>query len=202
MHTFCGCSRDVNLLLEQAGALTTLPARRYSLLVDYTQLFRKLRESRGLTLEQLAELARVHRNTVVNIEGGRPVKFKTIARLMKKMGYAADSTEMKSVALLWLESVSGIPFSRADAEGTARQAIAGYRSPARQAARRLDAAVAAASLTPADIDLLVFAARQPEVLAILEQIRRLTETSSTPATDDNVAELRAAAEDAADYDAR
>jgi len=47
--------------------------------MDYMQLFRSLREQRGLTLEQLAKLARLHRNTVVNIESGRPVKFKTIA---------------------------------------------------------------------------------------------------------------------------
>lgn len=179
--------------------MTSLPRHGYSLRVDYTQLFRKLRESRGLTLDQLAELARVHRNTVVNIESGRPVKFKTIARLMKKMGYAADSTELRSIALLWLESVSGIPFSRADAEGTARQAIASYRAPLRQAARELEAAVTAASLSPKAIELLIFAAQTPEVLSILEQVRALTKGAAAIAA----AELELkAAEDAAAYETK
>lgn len=170
----------------------------YSVSVDYTQLFRKLREGRGLTLEQLAVLARLHRNTVVNIECGRPVKFKTIAALMKKMGYGADSTELKSMALLWLEAVSGIPFSRSDAEGTARQAIAGYRSSSRQAARRLDAAVTAASLRPEQIDLLIFAAQRAEVLSILDQIRNLV--TGAGSADRELRELKAA-EDAGTYTA-
>lgn len=164
--------------------------------MDYTQLFRKLRESRGLTLEQLAELARVHRNTIVNIESGRPVKFKTIAQLMKKMGYAGSSTEQRSIALLWLESVSGIPFSATEAEGTARQAISRYRAPLRQAARELDAAVTAANLSPEAIELLIFAAQTPAVLSILEQVRALASPGAAVAE----RELKAA-EDAGDYQA-
>lgn len=199
IHTICVRLPFVNHWLLTAGALTSLPRRGYSLRVDYTQLFRKLRESRGLTLEQLAELARVHRNTVVNIESGRPVKFKTIAQLMRKMGYAAESTELRSIALLWLESVSGIPFSRAEAEGTARQAIAGYRAPLRQAARELEAAVTAASLSPQAIGLLIFAAQTPEVLSILEQVRALTQGAALAGG--TGLELKAA-EDAADYGAR
>lgn len=184
------------LFADAVCALTTPAARGYSLDVDYTQLFRKLRENRGLTLEQLAALARLHRNTIVNIEGGRPVKFKTIAKLMKTMGFSAGSTELKSMALLWLESVSGIPFSRPDAEGSARQAIAGFRSPARQAARRLDAAIADASLSPDDIDLLIFAAQNPAAISILEQIRNF---AAHPAPAEGGAAQLKAAEDAAKY---
>src|SRR5690606_41157894 len=84
----------------------------YTQPMHYTQLFRNLREAKGLTLEALATRARCHRNTVINVESGRPVKFKTISRLVQKMGYAADSEDMKSVALLWLESASGIRFSQ------------------------------------------------------------------------------------------
>jgi transcriptional regulator with XRE-family HTH domain len=139
--------------------------------VDYTQLFRNLREARELTLDQLAALGRVHRNTVVNIESGRQVKFKTIAALMQKMGYPADSPELRSMALLWMEAISGLPFSRSETEGAARKAITGYRSAARQAARQLDEAVAALSLTPDQIKLLIFAARHPEIISIIESIR-------------------------------
>ena len=141
--------------------------------MDYTQLFRHLREAKGLTLEQVAGLARVHRNTIVNLESGRPVKFKTVARLMQKMGYPASSPELKSIALLWLESVSGIPFSRTDAELAARKTISTYRSGVRHAARQLEQAVTDASLTTEQIELLTFAARHPDVIAIVESVRDL-----------------------------
>jgi transcriptional regulator with XRE-family HTH domain len=146
---------------------------RYSLLMHYTQLFRKLREAKGLTLEALAKLARRHRNTVINVESGRPVKFKTIAELMVKMGYGTKSPEMKAVALLWLEAVSGIAFSQPETEGAARKAIAGYQASARQAARQLDEVVGRSSLDVGQIELLAFAARNPGVLAILQNIRAL-----------------------------
>lgn len=146
--------------------------------MDYTQLFRSLREGRGLTLEHLAKLARMHRNTIVNIESGRPVKFKTIATLMRHMGYPPTSQETKSMALLWVEAVSGIPFSRGDTEQAARKSIQSRRSPARQAAARLDAFIQAANLAPEQIQLLTFAAGQPEVLAIVGSIRDLLASST------------------------
>ncbi len=143
--------------------------------MDYTQLFRNLREARGFTLEQLATAAQVHRNTVVNIESGRPVKFKTIALLMQQLGHATDSSEMKSMALLWLEAVSGIPFSHTEPTTTAMKAIEGFRTPARHAAHRLDQVVADASLSPQQIELLIFAAQHPDVIGIIENVRDFAE---------------------------
>lgn len=143
--------------------------------MHYTQLFRSLR-AKGLTLEGLAELAGCHRNTVTNVESGRPVKFKTIAELMEKMGYTAQSTELKSIALLWLEAVSGIPFSQPRTEAAALKAVTGYRRSLRDAARQLEAEVITRSLPTRQIDLLLFAIRHPEVLTILENIRDLTTT--------------------------
>jgi transcriptional regulator with XRE-family HTH domain len=166
--------------------------------MDYTQLFRSLRESKSLTLDQLARLARVHRNTVVNIESGRPVKFKTIAALMQKMGFSASSAEMKSIGLLWLESVSGIPFSRAEPEATAKKMIATYRSASRQAARQLEETIAAANLTAEQIQLLVFAAQHPEVVSIIESIRDLA--TGLASGDEAAAELKAAEDGNDDYD--
>ena len=156
-----------------ARALTGPPSRHYSHLMHYTQLFRSLREAKGLTLEGLAKQARCHRNTVINVESGRPVKFKTIADLMGKMGYPALSDELKSLALLWLEATSGIPFSRKETEASARKTITTYRSTARQAARLLETEAIRANLTVKQINLLVFALRHPETLAILENIRDL-----------------------------
>jgi len=142
--------------------------------MHYTQLFRSLRESKGLTLDELARLSRCHRNTIVNVESGRPVKLKTVAHLMQKMGYPAGSTEMRSIALLWLEAVSGLPFSHQETERAARKAIASYRSGARQAAKRLEETISQAGLTQEQISLLIFAARHPEMLEILGSIRDLT----------------------------
>jgi transcriptional regulator with XRE-family HTH domain len=141
--------------------------------MHYTQLFRRLREAKGLTLEELARQSRRHRNTVINVESGRPVKFKTIAELMVKMGYGTNSPETRSMALLWLEAITGIPFSQPDTEASARKAIAGYRATARDAGRQLDRAVVRAGLDSDQIALLAFAARHPEVLSILENVRAL-----------------------------
>lgn len=164
--------------------------------MDYTQLFRKFREEKSLTLEQLAELARVHRNTVVNIEAGRPVKFKTIALLMDQMGYDASSAELKSMALLWLEAVSGIPFSRAEAQTSAKKLIASYRSSARQAAQLLQQAVLDEHLDPDQISALTFAARHAELISIVQTVRTLVAETRPKAEDRR--ELKAA-EDSDDY---
>jgi transcriptional regulator with XRE-family HTH domain len=153
--------------------------------MHYTQLFRSLREAKGLTLEELAELAGCHRNTVTNVESGRPVKFKTIADLMEKMGYTAQSAELKSIGLLWLEAVSGIPFSQPRTETAALKSIAGYRRSLRDAARQLETEAVARSLSARQIDLLLYAARHPEMLTILENVRDLVATlRATPDTPD------------------
>jgi transcriptional regulator with XRE-family HTH domain len=144
--------------------------------MHYTQLFRSLREAKGLTLEGLAELAGCHRNTVTNVESGRSVKFKTIAELMDKMGYTAESTELKSIALLWLEEVSGIPFSQSRTEASALKAVADYRRSLRDAARELEAEVVRRSLSAHQIDLLLYAIRHPEMLTILANVRDLVAT--------------------------
>lgn len=151
--------------------------------MHYTQLFRSLREAKGLTLEGLADLAGCHRNTVTNVESGRPVKFKTIAELMGKMGYSEQSSEMKSLALLWLESVSGIPFSQSRTTASAVKAVSSYRQSLRDSARRLEAEVVKSGLSPARVDLLVYALRHPEVLSIIEQVRDLIATSRADPSD-------------------
>lgn len=141
--------------------------------MHYTQLFRTLREAKGLTLEELARLSRRHRNTIVNVESGRPVKFKTLSELMLKMGYNGESPEMRSMALLWLESISGLPFSRPETESAARKAIANYRSTSRQAIKRLEDDIIRLGLTAEQISLLIFAVRHPSALTILEASRNL-----------------------------
>jgi len=144
--------------------------------MHYTQLFRSLREAKGLTLEGLAELAGCHRNTVTNVESGRPVKFKTMADLMGKMGYTPESSETKSIALLWLEAVSGIPFSQPRTKAAARKAVSGYRKSLQDSARQLEAEIVSRGLPARQVDLLIYAIRHPEMLAILENVRDLVAT--------------------------
>lgn len=156
--------------------------------MQYTQLFRRLREEKDLSHEALAKLARCHRNTVVNVERGRLVKFKTLARLMSKMGYPSDSPEMASLALLWLESVSGLDLADPGSLGPARQKLAVYQRTTRQAAQQLSAAVRQAGLTDKQIRLLIFAARRPEVLAILESVNDLLQAGDEATVELQVAE--------------
>lgn len=157
--------------------------------MHYTQLFRQLREIGHLSHEALARRAKCHRNTVINVERGRPVKFGTLADLMEKMGYAPESDEMRTLALLWLEAVSGISFSRPEILAAARKQAAAYGRGAQQAARQLAEAVIAAGLTADQIRLLVFAARQPEVLTIVEAVRDLVESA---AAEDSAPQLKVA----------
>lgn len=155
--------------------------------MHYTRLFRQLRERKGLSHEALAKLARCHRNTVLNVEGGRQVKFKTIAGMMEKMGYATTSPEMASLALLWLESVSGLDLADPAKLGPVRQKIATYSRSASQAAQHLMETVRRTRLDEREIRLLAFAAQHAEMLAIIESIQDLMQT---PAADP--AELKAA----------
>ncbi|MFH1498084.1 MAG: helix-turn-helix transcriptional regulator [Verrucomicrobiota bacterium] len=142
--------------------------------MHYTQLFRSLREAKGLTLEALAAQARCHRNTVINVESGRPVKFKTISRLVQKMGYAPDSADMKGIALLWLEAASGIRFSQPEVAAEAIADVRRHQAGMTAAAAELQAAALDAHLSREQIDLLIFALRQPDALAILGHVRALT----------------------------
>jgi DNA-binding XRE family transcriptional regulator len=147
--------------------------------MNYTQLFRTLREAKSLTHDGLARLANCHRNTVINVESGRPVKFKTIAELMLKMGYDSGSSEMKSVALLWLESISGINLTHAQSTSEARERIEQYRASEREAAQLLVDAVISSNLSVEQIRTLLFAASRPEIIAILENVRQVVTTAET-----------------------
>ncbi len=141
--------------------------------MQYTQLFRRLREQKGLSHEALAKLARCHRNTVVNVESGRRVKFETIAGLMAKMGYPSTSPEMATLALLWLESVSGLDLADPATLGQTRQKLAGYARSAGQAVQQLIDTVRRARLNERQVRLLAFTAQHPEVLSIIESVQDL-----------------------------
>lgn len=146
--------------------------------MHYTLFFRQLREQKGLTHETVARLARCHRNTVVNVEAGRPVRFETLARLATKMGYASDSAEMASLALLWLEAVSGLDLAEPSTLGQTRHKIATYSRSTNRAAAKLEETVRRAGLHEADIRLLTRVADRPELLSILRSICDLLPASA------------------------
>jgi DNA-binding XRE family transcriptional regulator len=147
--------------------------------MHYTQFFRTLRESKGLTHDGLARMAGCHRNTVINVEKGRPVKFKTIAELMGKMGYPLESAETKSIALLWTESVSGIDLTSEQTVAETRGKIAHYRAQEEDAAQQLAETVLARRLALKQLQTLLFAARHPEALTLLENIQELLSSPRT-----------------------
>jgi transcriptional regulator with XRE-family HTH domain len=143
--------------------------------MDYTRQFRHLRETKNLSRDQLASLAGCHRNTVINVETGRPVKFSTIAELLMEMGYAKDSPETKGMALLWLEAVSGLKFMPADAQKTAEYLRSHYRRTVRAKEEELLASIQDHRLSRDQIELLAFASRHPAVLEILRAVRDFSE---------------------------
>lgn len=165
--------------------------------MNYTQLFKMLREAKGLTHDGLARLVGCHRNTVINVESGRPVKFRTIAELMEKIGFDADSPEMKSIALLWLESISGVNFTLDRSTAEARKKIAKFRATEKEAAQILADAVIAEHLTVDQIRALIFAAGHPEVIRIVEGIRDLMKVPGIPEQED-VPSMEAAEESVAE----
>jgi len=146
--------------------------------MNYTQLFRNLRETKGLTHDALARLSGCHRNTVINVESGRPVKFKTIAELMSQMGYDLHSLETKSMALLWLEGVSGINLTHEQSTSEAHERITQYRATEKEAVDLLGETIMRKHLSVQQIHALYYAAQNPEVISILENIRKLGEAGT------------------------
>ncbi len=139
--------------------------------MDYTLLFRKLRDEKGLTLDALARLSRCHRNTIVNVESGRRVRLKTLIQLVQKMGYPPDSDEMRSVLLLYFERITEIPFSQPKTKQATQKAIANYRSGVKQAAQQLHDAVLEEELPEDQIRLLSFAVRTRRMIEVLSIVR-------------------------------
>jgi len=143
--------------------------------MNYTQLFKNLREAKGFTHDALADLVGCHRNTVINVESGRPVKFKTIAELMAKMGYEISSPEAKSIALLWLEAISGINLTQENISNEAHECIARYRASENEAIQLLGERIRHEHLKVSQIQTLYYAVENPDVISILESIRTLRE---------------------------
>lgn len=151
--------------------------------MDYPRFFRALREAQELSREQLADRTGCHRNTITNIETGRPVKFATIAEVMLEMGFGPNSLELKQIALLWTEKATGVVLTAEEAGKTADRMRMRYRRTVKEAREGLDAEIDDASLTREDIRLLVFATRHPEARAILRSVADLMDGASDLTTE-------------------
>lgn len=142
--------------------------------MGYPEQFQRYREARGLSREQLAAKADCHRNTVINVESGRPVKFATILMLMDRMGYGSESHETRQLALLWLETTTGLQITLTEA--------ARLQADDATPTQRLQHEIARRRLNRDDVELLSFAARNRKVLNALRAIRDLLHDNlhSTP----------------------
>jgi len=137
--------------------------------MGYSEQFRDYRERRGFTREQLAARAACHRNTVINVESGRPVRFATIVGLMQHLGYPKDSPEVKRLAHLWLEAVAGVRLGDENAIPSSREATKPNAIAAELSGQRL---------SRGEVELLTFAARNRKVLNALRAIRDLVDDSA------------------------
>jgi hypothetical protein len=104
------------------------------------------------------------------------------------MGYGQDSTELKSIALLWLESVSGVNLTSEQSTEDARNKIARYRATEQEAAQMLANTVIASHLSVDQIHTLLFASGRPEIISVLENIRDLVGTPK-PQADEPLLEV-------------
>lgn len=160
--------------------------------MHYTQFFRQLREEKKLGQEELAAQAGCHRNTVINVESDRPVKFSTIADLMRTLGYGPDSKELRQIALLWLEAVSGVRFTPEEASSTARKIRTEYRSAVAPEMKALSGAITRRGLKREQIRLLHMAAEHPEILEMLEALSELLARPDAPAAGEHSPDLMVA----------
>lgn len=147
--------------------------------MSYSEQFKLFRESRGLSREGLASRAKCHRNTVNNVESGRPVKFETISQLMRAMDYGDGSPELKLLAVLWLEEVSGVRITVEEAQELKREVE--KRRKSTPWLQRLNREVARRGLGEEEVELLSFAAKHRPILTALRAIQGLlTEKPSAP----------------------
>ena len=141
--------------------------------MDYREYFRSLRKAGGFTHETLAAKAGCHRNTVLNVERRRPVKFRTIGELMSAMGYGRDSEEVRRMALLWLEAVSGIALTYSEVQAKADDLRLEYSQDVQGASEELMDAITQSELSRERIRLLTFAARHPGAIDAIGHVRDL-----------------------------
>jgi len=101
------------------------------------------------------------------------VKIDTLAGLMEKMGYAADSAEFQGAgSAVALKRPAASRSRDLETVATARRQIAAFPAEAEQNCRKLAAAVVDAALSADQISLLVYAARRPDVLAIIGAVQK------------------------------
>lgn len=152
--------------------------------MHYTQLFRKLRLEAGVGVEELADKAGAHRNTVQKIERGDSVRLDTIVGLMVQMGYKIESAETASVVAMWVHAQCGVNLATPAAKDKAHQKIVSYSRGVNQAAATLAETIRKGRLKESDVRLLNFVANSPDVLAVMRAICDLL-----PETDGDMPQL-------------
>lgn len=140
--------------------------------MTYQQKLRALRGDRSRA--ELSAASGINQSTLTKAEtDGRTVKFKTVAEIVRALGHRDDSPAMREIALLWLQSVTGIHFSSDDAYTAAQELIEHQKVTLGDLLDALSNVIAERGLSPSEIQLLSWAAARPPALEILSYARQL-----------------------------
>ncbi len=145
----------------------------------------KLRDLRGAsTRARLARESELNYTTLIKAESAeRRVKFTTVAEIVRALGYPDDSVEMREVALLWLESVSGIRFGADDATQAIRHIVQREEVKNGTLLDALREEICRIGLTQTEIKLLTWAVSHQPAIEILSHARQLAVDSPKQAPD-------------------
>lgn len=135
----------------------------------------KLRELRGdLRQDEVAAKAGLSRATIVNAENEQErLRFSTVAQIVRALGHRDDSSAMRDIALLWLQSVSGIQFGVEEASDAIKHLLTREKFRNAELLDQLSNTIATHGLSPKQIALLTWAASRAPALELLEHARQL-----------------------------
>lgn len=136
--------------------------------MTFPEYFRQLREESGQSYDSLANLAGIHRNTIINLEQNRSVKFKTVALLLQIMGHDENSEVTRRAALLWLEGVSGIHFSLKEVIREKKKMDRDYRKSKKSSIDILTTSISEKNLSEAEVGFLLATVENEELMNILK----------------------------------
>lgn len=138
--------------------------------MHYTSYFKTLREETDLTMDGLARKAGLHRNTIINIETGRSVKFQTIAKVLDVMGIKAGTVKYRIMAVLWASDVCKVDLSAANKDKALTKEMGRISSDEAKALSELGEAISNSDLSAPQIKALARVAKKQETLSAIMQI--------------------------------
>jgi len=139
--------------------------------MTFGQKMRELRETAGLTQDQLAEKADLNRNTIVSTETKAPGKFETVATILLALGFHSGSQEYFEVATLWFEVKTGINLGDQNLKTEFKKILERVGEKERSAITQLLNSLIARKTTEEEIYLLEWAVNHGRVLDMLKSTK-------------------------------